>query len=208
MKSLMHWGIGLYCKVFCLIPLTLLLLSCGFGGGANDQSGQEVAAESDYKTVEWIDLLPEADLEVLLNPPDYLNNIVEGSEEDLRLLEQLASGNADKLDSYQQSLVSTNIREEFNGENIRIAGYLVPLEFESPEVVTQAFLVPYFGACIHVPPPPPNQIILLNTKEGLNLSDMYNPYWVSGEVSTTLQQNDLATSAYEMEVLNYELYSE
>ena len=73
MKSLTHLGIGLYCKVFCLIPLTLLLLSCDFGSGAKNQSGQEVAAESDYKTVEWIDLLPEADLEVLLNPPDYLN---------------------------------------------------------------------------------------------------------------------------------------
>jgi len=160
-------------KLLSLIPLMLMLQSCDFDGGAKDQVQQEVVASFDYKTVEWVDLLPEADLQALLNPPEYLNNIEEGSAEDQNLLEQLTADNTHNLDSYQQSLVSTNIRTEFDGENIRIAGYLVPLEFDSPEVVTQAFLVPYFGACIHVPPPPPNQIILLNAK-GLNLNDMYN----------------------------------
>jgi len=194
-------------KYLLLIPLIVVQQSCDFGRGAKDSLQQDVVDALEYKTVEWIDLLPEADLQALLNPPEYLNNIEEGSADDQNLLEQLTIDNTDNLDTYQQSLVSTNIRSEFDGENIRIAGYLVPLEFDSPEVVTQAFLVPYFGACIHVPPPPPNQIILLNTK-GLNLNDMYSPYWVSGEVSTTLNENDLATSAYEMEVLSYELYSE
>ena len=162
-----------------------------------------------YQTVEWTDLLPEGDLQALLNPPEYLNEIEEGSSEDQRLFEQLASGKADaSLDRYQQALLSEDVQSELNGQHVRIAGYLVPLEFDSPEVITQAFVVPYFGACIHVPPPPPNQIILMNAPEGLKLEDLYNPYWVAGELKTTLHENDLANSAYEMKAIEVELYTE
>ncbi|MEM7258218.1 MAG: DUF3299 domain-containing protein [Pseudomonadota bacterium] len=189
----------------CLLLLLLLPVVACERPGEPAQS----AALADYKEVEWTDLMPEADLQALLNPPQYLNEIEEGSAEDQRMFEQLASGNiGEGLDRYQQALVSKDIRTEFDGKKIRIAGYLVPLEFDSAEVVTQAFVVPYFGACIHVPPPPPNQIILVNAANGLNLNDMYNPYWVSGELSTTLNEMDLATSAYEMQAYDIELYTE
>ena len=46
--------------------------------------------------------------------------------------------------------------------------------------VTEFFLVPYPGACIHVPPPPPNQIVLVRYPQGLKLTDIYTPLWVSG----------------------------
>ena len=189
-----------------LVLLLLPVMACDFMNDSNRQ-GNSVAVDTlAPETIEWTDLMPEADLEALLNPPEYLLNIEEGSAEDQRMFEQLASGKAQ--DRYQQALLSTDIRPEFNGRNIRIAGYLVPLEFDSAEVVTQAFLVPYFGACIHVPPPPPNQMILLNADNGVSLDDMYNPYWIEGKVNTTLYENELGTSAYEMEVARYELYSE
>ena len=156
--------------------------------------------------------MPEDDLQALLNPPDYLTEVEEGSAEDQRLFEQLAAsreaGDFDNLDRYQQALLSTNFRAEFDNKNIRIAGYLVPLEYQSAELVTQALLVPYFGACIHLPPPPPNQVILLNASQGIELGDMYHPYWLSGILKTSLHESELATSAYEMNVATYELYSE
>lgn len=190
------------CKALLLIFLLLQF-------GCNRPDNQPGAAADDYRTIEWTDLLPEADLQALLNPPDYLNNIVEGSEEDQKMFELLTSGKTDEsMDRYQQALVSKEIRSEFDQSNVRIAGYLVPLEFDSAEVVTQAFVVPYFGACIHVPPPPPNQLILVNASEGIELNDMYSPYWLSGELTTGLHETELGTSAYEMTVHDVELYTE
>ena len=40
----------------------------------------------------------------------------------------------------------------------RVPGYMVPLE-DNLEEVTEFLLVPYPGACIHVPPPPASQIV-------------------------------------------------
>ncbi|MEM7256232.1 MAG: DUF3299 domain-containing protein [Pseudomonadota bacterium] len=185
------------------------MAACDFIGENNARLKSAVVSVFEYETVEWTDLMPEADLQVLLNPPEYLTAVEEGSIEDQQLFEKLASANIDESDDpYLQALRSTDIRSEFNGRHIRIAGFLVPLEFDDAQIVTQAFLVPYFGACIHVPPPPPNQIILLNAADGVNLNDMYNPYWISGELTTTLVENELATSAYAMEVSNFELYTE
>jgi hypothetical protein len=191
--------------------LLLLATGCDF---LHDEAGEAAHTSpqgnsGSYITVEWTQLMPEADLQALLNPPAYLNEIEEGSAQDQQLFEQLASASPDgNADRYQQALVSTDIRSEYDGESVRIAGYLVPLEFDGPEVVTQAFLVPYFGACIHVPPPPPNQIVLLDASEGVSLDDMYNPYWVSGELSAELHEKELGTSAYQMKVEKIEQYSE
>jgi hypothetical protein len=46
-----------------------------------------------------------------------------------------------------------------DGQNIRLPGYIVPLEVSEEGRTTEFLLVPYFGACIHVPPPPSNQIV-------------------------------------------------
>jgi hypothetical protein len=55
-------------------------------------------------------------------------------------------------------VIQTSIVEELSGQRVRIPGYLLPLEISGTKV-TEFLLVPYFGACIHTPPPPPNQII-------------------------------------------------
>lgn len=193
-----------------LAPLLLLQLSCDFMRDSGVPVNGAVAESTEWSTVEWTDLLPEEDLQALLNPPEYLMDVEEGSEEDQSAYQQLTTGatSSEKPDRYQQALLSTDYRQEFNNRDIRIAGYLVPLEFESSQLITQALLVPYFGACIHLPPPPPNQVILLNAPQGLALGESYNPYWLSGRLRTSVQKNDIGTSAYEMDVASYELYSE
>jgi uncharacterized protein len=72
-------------------------------------------------------------------------------------------------------LVST-----FNGKQVRIAGFVVPLGFDQTEV-NEFLLVPFVGACIHVPPPPPNQIILVRSHEPVELGGLFDPVWVTGE---------------------------
>lgn len=173
--------------------------------------------KSDYETVEWTDLMPKEDLDALLNPPEYLDDIEDGSEEDM-LGSELNSGKNEERkqtmsatpeeERYQQALVSKEIRPEFDGRHIRIPGFIVPLEFDDQQTITTFFLVPFFGACIHQPPPPPNQIIYAEYEPGFKLDALYDPFWVYGTVSTTLIENDLATAAYSMTVADFEPYTE
>ena len=179
--------------------------------GVTDQSVEVTKAEGTsqkYKTVEWIDLLPKDDLEALLNPPEYITDIEENSTEDV-ISNQLrgARSNA-KADRYQQALNSSRIVSEMNGSAIRIPGFIVPLEFNDKQTITQFFLVPWFGACIHLPPPPPNQIILTNYPKGLKLESLYEPFWISGVLKTSLVENELASAAYVLERSADEPYTE
>ena len=138
--------------------------------GITDQSVEVTKPEGTsekYKTIEWIDLLPKDDLEALLNPPEYITDIEENSTEDV-ISNQLRGDTSNaKADRYQQALNSSRIVSNMNGRAIRIPGFIVPLEFDDMQTITQFFLVPWFGACIHLPPPPPNQIILTNFPKGL-----------------------------------------
>jgi len=59
-----------------------------------------------------------------------------------------------------------------------------------------------------MPPPPPNQIVLVDYPQGLKLDEIYTPLWISGELITTINENDITTSAYSMKLLSCELYVE
>ncbi len=181
-----------------------------------------------YRTIEWIDLIPEEELEALLNPPDYIGDIVDGSPEDQivlglepgkpraedpfdrveeDVLKQLENGSEEEQ-RYSNALLSTRVLAEFDGQAVSIPGFIVPLEFDNNQKVTQFFLVPYFGACIHVPPPPPNQILYAEYTKGFELDSIYDPVWVSGVLSTTLIENDMATAAYAIKVDRLDTYTE
>lgn len=85
--------------------------------------------------------------------------------------------------------------KELDGKNVRIGGYVVPLDFETTKVF-QFLLVPYVGACIHVPPPPSNQIIYVETAEGFQISGLFDPVYVTGTIRTTRQNTGLAETGY------------
>lgn len=159
---------------------------------------------------EWGDLIPEAELQVLLNPPEYLDEIDDGSLEDFLpdKLKNTHQGNLSALSSYEQALVSSNTISALDGVTVRIPGFVVPLEINEQQIITRFFVVPYFGACIHLPPPAPNQMIHIETKQGIQLESIYEPIWVSGKLSTTLIEDDMATSAYSMEVYAIARYEE
>ena len=164
------------------------------------------SSNNGYRTIEWIDLIPEDDLDALMNPPSYVTDLEDGIFEDQISSELQNTFEPPVDDRYQQALVSTQVISEMDGQLIRIPGYVVPLEFNDEKAVTQFFLVPFFGACIHVPPPPPNQILFVESPQGLKQENLYDPYWVSGTLKTSLTENELATSAYSMTLQEYELY--
>jgi hypothetical protein len=161
-----------------------------------------------FKTLEWDDLMPADDLDALQNPPNYLYDFEDDSDED-QSNSQLANAVTNAVnDRYQQALVSTSIISEMDGRNVRVPGFVVPLEFDDEQTITEFFLVPYFGACIHSPPPPPNQIIYVRAPKGIQLETLYDPFWISGKLSTKLVENYMATAAYSMEMESYEDYTE
>jgi hypothetical protein len=88
--------------------------------------------------------------------------------------------------------VRTAIVEALNDKQVRIPGYLLPLEVSAAKV-TEFLLVPYVGACIHVPPPPPNQIIYVKIiqKNGYQTKSLYEPVWVTGVIRAKSMAKDL-----------------
>jgi len=160
-----------------------------------------------FETIEWPDLMPPEVLAILLNPPEYIAEIEDGSAEDQISSQMKSAVNQSEEDAYQKALVSTDVNENLDGAMIRIPGFVVPLEFDEEQTISQFFLVPYFGACLHMPPPPPNQIILVNAAKGIQMSALYDPFWIEGQLSTSFQENDMATSAYAMQLQRIEPYS-
>jgi hypothetical protein len=93
---------------------------------------------------------------------------------------------------------------ELNGQKIRIAGYAVPLD-TTPEVTKNMLLVPYFGACVHSPPPPANQIIYGQSTKPLRV-EMMSPVWLSGTLKTASKSTEMGVSGYQLDIAKVEAY--
>jgi hypothetical protein len=91
----------------------------------------------------------------------------------------------------QGSLLVVN----FNDKRVRIPGYATPVGFDG-EDVTQFLLVPFLGACIHVPPPPANQIIYVKNAKGLKINQVWEPVWLTGVLETKSISTVLADVGY------------
>jgi len=89
------------------------------------------------------------------------------------------------------------IVKRLNGKLVKIPGFVVPIEGDN-QTTTEFLLVPYFGACIHVPPPPANQIVYVKFSEAVPIENLYDAVWVTGTLSTDGWEGDLATVGYSL----------
>lgn len=87
--------------------------------------------------------------------------------------------------------------ESLDGTLAKVPGFVVPLEGDA-ELITEFLLVPYFGACVHVPPPPSNQIIYVRFSKGVPITNLYDAVWVTGTLSTEGWVGDIASVGYSM----------
>ncbi|MFC3122466.1 DUF3299 domain-containing protein [Agaribacter flavus] len=87
--------------------------------------------------------------------------------------------------------------ENLDGEFVKIPGFVVPLEGDTTGM-TEFLLVPYFGACIHVPPPPSNQIVYVKFSEPVPIDNLYDAIWVTGTLSTKGWRGDIASVGYRL----------
>jgi len=87
-----------------------------------------------------------------------------------------------------------------DGADITIAGFMIPLELFSGGV-TDFVLVPFVGACIHVPPPPPNQLIFVTAERPWPRSNLWEPLLVTGRLRASVQTTEVAQTGYELDAV-------
>ena len=99
-------------------------------------------------------------------------------------------------------LAGLKINKNLVGKKIKLYGFMVPLEMDFNEtlMVNQFVLVPSGGMCIHVPPPPPNQMVFVKLEKPVKARYMYNPISVEGVLINTPPIKDVYNSIYEMTV--------
>jgi hypothetical protein len=97
--------------------------------------------------------------------------------------------------------------KSLEGQEIKLPGYIVPLMVTEDGDVTEFLLVPYYGACIHVPPPPSNQIIYVKGAKGVELAQLHLPYWVEGTLHVDAASTDMAEVGYQMQAIQITHYS-
>jgi hypothetical protein len=118
---------------FLLAPVCALLAGCG------KSSAPGKTTPDGYRELEWSALIPPQDIDVL------------------KRLQQTPIDHSGSMKA--QQVGTFNTVGALDGTKVRIPGYIVPLEADDQGRLTEFFLVPFLGACIHVPPPPPNQIV-------------------------------------------------
>lgn len=91
----------------------------------------------------------------------------------------------EEADIRDKTLVS-----ELDGRVIKLPGYVLPLDFDGTSVKS-FLLVPYVGACIHVPPPPPNQIVHVQLKQGFESKGLFAPVWVTGRITAGMDKTSV-----------------
>jgi hypothetical protein len=91
-----------------------------------------------------------------------------------------------------------NPNPALDGQLVKLPGYIVPLDSDEGGLIQEFLLVPYFGACIHVPPPPPNQIVFVKLAKPYNLKSMADPVWITGTMKTQAWSGDVADTDYVM----------
>ncbi len=111
------------------------------------------------------------------------------------------------LKELQAAWDAAPVVESLDGKRVRLPGFVVPLEGDGQKL-SEFLLVPYYGACILVPPPPANQTVYVKVPKGdARIRHAFDTVWVSGTMSAKSFSSDLATAGYQIqadEVTPYE----
>ncbi|MBU0654127.1 MAG: DUF3299 domain-containing protein [Gammaproteobacteria bacterium] len=169
---------------------------------AKSAEGDKPKQDGEFTEIEWENLeLPGQGLaDIIKKYQPQIDAIPEGDPAEDAVLEKM-----------QAELNSAPVNPELNGKKIKIPGFISPLEVdEAKGMVKEFLLVPYFGACIHVPPPPLNQTLLVKPQEGksIGMERMYEPVWVFGTLSTDFAHTDLADAGYQINDAKVEIYQD
>lgn len=98
------------------------------------------------------------------------------------------------------------VRAELNDARVRVPGFVVPLSVEG-KAVREFLLVPYYGACVHSPPPPSNQVVHVVMDRPAASVGMMDAVWVSGRLRATSSSSDMGAAGYRMDGVHVAPYT-
>lgn len=145
----------------------------------------QVARAEDYIDLEWTDLVPAGQPTI----PPVLRDLIQHNE----------------MPISSQQPASNGVRTDWNGQIVRLPGFIVPIEY-SGTGVTAFILVPFVGACVHAPPPPANQLVFVTTQEPYESSGLYEPVNVIGMFGAASMSTQLAEIGYALSADRIEPY--
>ena len=122
--------------------------------------------------------------------------------------EIIAEGDKDAINDTWAPVYDANgsrLNQALNNTRVKLPGFIVPLDF-NPDGVSEFLLVPYVGACIHVPPPPPNQLIFVTTQTPWKEAISWDAVWVTGTLLTQHQSTELGSSGYVLQAQKIEFF--
>lgn len=146
----------------------------------------KAAPASGFKEIKWDDLVP-ADWD----PRQLFKGI------DLRMLDDSDPRAMRALEKLREVWSNAPPRTELNGNRVRIPGFVVPLERKGNQI-TEFLLVPYFGACVHTPPPPSNQIIHVFASKPVRDTATMDAVWVNGTLEVARSETGMGDASYRL----------
>jgi hypothetical protein len=185
----------------------LLLAGCsdepsdaeGPGDGAltKEELAVEPPAPGEAREISWDDLIPaDWQPEQLMDEYD-VDNLADEDPRAQELMEKL-----------QALWAQAPVVDALDGSSVRLPGFVVPLESDA-STIREFLLVPYFGACIHVPPPPANQTVLVTTPADQPYpGGLFDTVWVEGRMRVEPFSDDLGDAGYRIEDAQVTLYEE
>jgi hypothetical protein len=144
-----------------------------------------------------VSLLPQKEQDVFARyQPQEARTVQDLTSQILRSIEASSDIN------YKEALMSTNTVNLLNSQMISISGFIVPIDFYEDKSIKSLFFVPYFGACIHFPPPPPNQMLFAQLERGFIQFDFTQAYTLTGNINLGLFEDPMGTSAYTLDIVS------
>ena len=171
-----------------LLHRVAALAALNFVGTAHAQS-QPKTGPGGFTEIRWEDLVPKGwdPMKALkdkgLNPA----NLMDGDPKAMDMMRQL-----------RESWDNAPTEAALDGRQVKLPGYVVPLD-ETKAGLKEFLLVPYFGACIHTPPPPSNQIVMVSSAKPAAGIHSMDTVWVSGTLRSTRSDSPMGASGYRLE---------
>lgn len=163
---------------------------------ASNPTKQTSAAQSPYQEIKWDELAPAS-----WDPMKPFKGI------DLKKLDDADPRAGAALREAKEYWKNAPINPAMNGKSIKIPGFVVSLDGEG-EALKEFLLVPYFGGCIHVPPPPANQIIHVNSVKAIKGVRTMDPVWISGVLNVKPSSTEMGDAGYSLVAQSVEMYKD
>lgn len=165
------------------------------GSGQTTQVDTEPGNPGDFTELDWEALIPPEWRPDKLMADYKVDDLADDDPRAQELMEKLQG-------LWQQAPVVPDL----DGQRVRLPGFVVPLEADA-QTMAEFLLVPYYGACIHVPPPPANQTVhVVTAKGGEYHGGLFDTVWVNGTLKVERLSSELGDAGYRIDAVLVEPY--